>query len=430
MDDAHQQYSRVRGNDSLQLTGYLPRMVDPLLDDVLRGLPAVLVVGPRACGKTTTARRHVQDSLRLDRPADADLVRADPDTALRTRGTPLLVDEWQLVPEVLGAVKRAVDDGSGPGRFLITGSAQTDLTGAGWPLTGRAVRLPMWGLSQRELLGDPRAPSVLDRLAQQGLDGLPPSASRTDLVGYIDAALRGGLPDAALQPDERLRRLWLASYVDEIVARDGALVDGSRDPVRLRRYLQAWAANTAGVVEHTTLFEAAEINRLTAVGYDRLLTALLVVESLPAWSTDRLSRMTSRPKRHVVDPALIGPLLGVDRDGVLRDPSLMGRLLDSFVVAQLRPELAVAASAPRLYHLRDRDGRHEVDVVVELSDGRIIAIEIKAAATARREDARHLIWLRDRIGERMVCGLVLHTGPHSFVLDERIAAAPIAALWA
>lgn len=408
---------------------YLPRMVDPLLGDLLRGLPAVLVVGPRACGKTTTARRHVQDSLRLDRPADADLVRADPDTALRTRRTPLLVDEWQLVPEVLGAVKRAVDDGAGPGRFVLTGSAQTDLTAAGWPLTGRAVRLPMWGLSQRELVGDPHASSLLDRLAHEGLAALPSRSRPIDLVGYVDAALRGGLPDAALQRDDRLHRLWLASYVDEVVARDGALVDGSRDPVRLRRYLQAWAANTAGVVEHTTLFEAAEINRLTAVGYDRLLTALLVVESLPAWSTNRLSRMTSRPKRHLIDPALVGPLLGVDRAGVLRDPTLMGRLLDSFVVAQLRPELTVATCAPRLYHLRDRDGRHEVDLIVELADGRIIAIEVKAAATARRQDARHLMWLRDRIGDRMICGVVLHTGPHTFALDERIGAAPIAALW-
>ncbi|MGL4176815.1 MAG: ATP-binding protein [Dermatophilaceae bacterium] len=410
--------------------GYLPRMVDPLLDDLLRGLPAVLVVGPRACGKTTTARRHVQDSLRLDRPADADLARADPDTALQLRGTPLLVDEWQLVPEVLSALKRAVDDGSGAGRFVITGSAQTDLTGAGWPLTGRAVRLPMWGLCQRELVGDPHAPSLLDRLAEEGTDALASAPPSVDLVGYIDAALHGCLPEVALQPDERLRRRWLASYVDQVVARDGALVDGSRDPVRLRRYLQVWAANTAGVPDHITLFEAAGINRVTALGYDRLLIALLVVESLPAWSSTRLARMTSRPKRHLVDPSLVGPLLGMDRTGVLRDPAMMGRLLDSFVVAQLRPELAVATTNPRLYHLRDRDGRHEVDLIVELSDGRIIAIEIKAAATARREDARHLIWLRDSIGERMVCGLVLHTGPHSFMLEERIAAAPISALWA
>lgn len=404
-------------------------MVDGLLEELLGGLPAVLVVGPRACGKTTTARRHVRDELRLDRPSDAELVRADPDVAIASRVTPLLVDEWQLVPEVLGALKRAVDDESGVGRYLITGSAQTDLTGVGWPLTGRAVRLAMWGLSQRELVGDPRAASVLDRLAENGLAALRPPNQRIDLVGYIDTALRGGLPDAVLQPEEQLRRRWLSSYVDQIVARDGALVDGSRDPVRLRRYLQAWAANTAGVVEHVTLFEAAGINRATALAYDSLFSALLVVESLPAWSTNRLSRLTNRPKRHLVDPALIAPLLGADTAGVLRDPSLMGRLLDSFVVAQLRPELAVARCSPRLYHLRDRDGRHEVDAVIELADGRIVAIEVKAAATVHPEDARHLTWLRDRLGDRLICGLVLHTGPHIYGLSERITAAPIATLW-
>lgn len=419
----------VRESASVQPVEYLPRMVDGLLAGLLDGLPAVLVIGPRACGKTTTAGRHVVDMLRLDRPADADLVRADPDTALRIRSAPLLIDEWQLVPDVLGAVKRAVDDVSGVGRFVITGSAQTDLTSAGWPLTGRAVRLPMWGLCQRELDGDPQAESVLDVVARDGPTGLHPAGRPWGLVDYVEAALRGSLPDAALQDDERLRRRWWVSYVDEIVARDGALVDGARDPVRLRRYLQALAANTAGAPEHKSLYEAAGVNRATAVGYDRLLAALLVVDLLPAWSTSQLARLTSAPKRHLVDPALLGPLLGVDPAGVLRSPDLLSRVLESFVVAQLRAELTVAETAPRLFHLRDRDGRHEIDVVVELADGRVIGIEVKAAATARLSDARHLLWLRDRLGARMIAGIVLHAGPHSFPLDDRIQVAPISSLW-
>ncbi|MFN2495431.1 MAG: ATP-binding protein [Pseudonocardiaceae bacterium] len=408
---------------------YVPRVVDRLLEELTAGLPAVLVVGPRACGKTTTARRHVADLLRLDRPADAALVRADPDLALRIREAPLLIDEWQLVPEVLGAVKRAVDDDPRPGRFVLTGSSQADLTAAGWPATGRVVRLAMWGLCQRELVADPQAPSLLDQFAEHGASALRVPAQPPDLAGYVDAALRGGFPDLALQADARLRRRWLNSYTDEIVARDGALVDGGRDPVRLRRYLQAWAANTAGVVEHKTLYEAAEINRATAVDYDRLLTTLLVVDPVPAWSTNRLARLTSMPKRHLVEPALVVPLLGVDAAGVLRDPDLLGRLLDSFVLAQLRPELTVAERAPRVFHLRQREGRHEVDLVVEFADGRIVGIEVKAAATVTRSDARHLIWLRDQLGDRLVCGLVLHAGPHSYPLDDRIHAAPICSLW-
>lgn len=145
--------------------------------------------------------------------------------------------------------------------------------------------------------------------------------------------------------------------------------------------------NTAGVVEHRTLYETAEVKRLTAAGYDGLLAALLVVDSMPAWHTNRLSRLTSRPKRLLVEPALVGPLLGVDAAAVLRESDLRGRLLETFVVSQLRPELTVAETAPRLFHLRDRDGRHEVDVVIEFGDGRVVGIEVKAAATVGRSDA-------------------------------------------
>lgn len=287
----------------------------------------------------------------------------------------------------------------------------------------------MWGLSRRELVGEPRAGSVLDVLVDDGAAALRVPPRPPDLAGYVEAALRGGLPDAVLQPDPRLRRRWLTSYVEEIVARDGALVDGGRDPVRLRRYLQAWAANTAGAPEHKTLYEAAEINRLTAIGYDRLLHTLLVVEPVPAWSTNRLARLTSAPKRHLVEPALLGPLLGMDATGVLRDPDVLGRLLETFVLAQLRPELTVSEHPPRVYHLRQREGRHEVDLIIELADGRIVGIEVKAAATATRSDARHLIWLHEQIGDRLVCGIVLHAGPHSYPLAERIHAAPICSMW-
>jgi predicted AAA+ superfamily ATPase len=118
---------------------YLPRLVDPLLGELVSDHPAALIVGPRACGKTTTARRHSSGRLRLDRPAEAAVVRADPDAALQAGPFPLLVDEWQVVPEVLGAVKRAVDEESGSGRFLLTGSSQADLSVAGWPATGRLI---------------------------------------------------------------------------------------------------------------------------------------------------------------------------------------------------------------------------------------------------------------------------------------------------
>jgi len=151
---------------------------------------------------------------------------------------------------------------------------------------------------------------------------------------------------------------------------------------------------------------------------------------VPGWTVNRLKRLVRQPKRYLIDPALAGAALKLDASGVLRDGDLLGRLLDTFVAAQLRPELAVSASRPRLYHLRTREGRQEVDLLVELAGQRVVGIEIKATAAPSRADARHLAWLRDELGDRFAAGVVLHTGPRTFVLDQGIVAAPIAALWA
>lgn len=409
---------------------YLPRLVDPLLDELVADHPAVLVVGPRACGKTTTARRHTVGRLRLDRPAEATVVRADPDAALAAGSFPLLVDEWQVVPEVLGAVKRAVDEDATPGRFVLTGSAQSDLTAAGWPATGRVIRVAMFGLVERELEGGSARAPLLDRLVTGGLEQVSVSAAPPNIREYIARALRGGFPEAALAGSDRARMRWLASYVDQVVSRDAGLVGAVRDPVRLRRYLQALAASTGGMPTVKTLTDAAGLDYATATGYDGLLEHLLITERLPAWSANRLNRLVRLPKRHLVDPALAGPLLGVDSRAVLRDGDLLGRVLDSFVVAQLRADCVVSAlPSPRLFHARDANGRHEVDIVVELADGRVVGFEIKADAAPGAEAGRHLRWLRDALGVRFAAGVVMHTGPRAFSFPDGILAVPICAFW-
>jgi predicted AAA+ superfamily ATPase len=176
--------------------GYRPRLADQRLRDLLRSFPAVLVNGPRAAGKTTTARQMSADFVRLDQPARAAAFRADPDAALALLDEPALIDEWQEVPEVLGAVKRAVDDYSRPGRFILTGSVRAELEQQTWPGTGRLVRLPMYGLTEHEILGtlDPARPCFLDRLVTGDPTQLPLPREVPDLVGYVQMALRGGLP--------------------------------------------------------------------------------------------------------------------------------------------------------------------------------------------------------------------------------------------
>lgn len=389
----------------------------------------MLVTGPRATGKTTTARRHAASVVRLDRPAEAAAFRADPDAALRAHPEPLLLDEWQAVPEVLGAVKRAVDDEPRPRRFLLTGSVRGDIDEEMWPGTGRLVRMTMYGLTVGEALGRLGGLPFLERLVTGDVDALPLPPDVPDLLGYVELALRGGYPEPVLRLSEEARRAWLSGYLEQLLTRDAETLVGLRDPARLRRYFQALALSTAGLADHKTLYDAAGITRKTAIAYDQLLTNLFVLDSVPAWTTNRLTRLLRAPKRYLVDPSLATAALGLDTLAVMRDGDLLGRVLDTFVAAQLRPELELIPSNPRVHHLRDREGRREIDLVVESAAGDVIAFEVKAAAAPDNDDARHLVWLRDTLGERFRVGVVLHTGPRAFTLAERVLAVPICSLW-
>jgi predicted AAA+ superfamily ATPase len=220
----------------------------------------------------------------------------------------------------------------------------------------------------------------------------------------------------------------LDGYLDQLLTRDAEGLVNLRDPARLRRYFEALALNTAGLPEHQTLYTAAGIDRHTAVAYDRLLTNLFVAEALPAWMSNRLTRLIKTPKRYLVDPALVSTALRLDAAAVMRDGDLLGRILDTFVMAQIRPEVEVSALRPRLYHAREKDARHEIDIVGEVGPG-VVGVEIKATAAPSTTDAAHLCFLRDRLGDRFLGGAVLHTGPRAFALSERIFALPICALW-
>jgi predicted AAA+ superfamily ATPase len=409
------------------MSDYRPRHVDSLLTELLAAHPAVLLVGPRATGKTTTAEQHVETIVRLDREPQAIAFRSDPDAALREHAEPVLLDEWQQVPGVLGAIKRAVDADSRPGRFVITGSVRADLEAQGWPMTGRVLRVPMYGMTIKEQLGRLDTPPLVDRIADGHRPSLPPELP--DLRDYVDLALRGGYPEPALHLGTEGRRTWLESYVQQVLTRDVPSLDGPRDPVRMRRWMEAYALNSAGVVNDTTLYQAAGVDRRTSVAYERLLTNLMLIDTIPAWSSSRLRRLTLAPKRYLIDAALMVGVLRADTGAVMRDGALLGRLLETFVVSQIRAELPVSTSRPYLYHLRQSDGRHEIDLVAELGLERLIAYEVKATAAPRADDATHLTWLRESLGERFVAGVVFHTGPGRYELGERISAVPICALW-
>lgn len=408
------------------MVDYLGRLIDPVIEQLLAELPALSIVGPRASGKTTTAARHAHDIVRLDRDDEAAAFRADPDAAIATLREPILFDEWQEVPGVLGAVKRAIDADPRPGRFILTGSVRAELDVATWPGTGRVVPLTMFPMTVGERLGSMQTP-LIERVVRG--DHINTPLSTPNIVEYLELALSGGFPEPATRLTGASRQRWIEGYVSQSVARDAPGI-GRRDVVNLRRYLEACALHTGGVVDQISIARDAGVDRKTGADYDDLLQRLMLIDSTPAWTTNRLKRLIRTPKRFLVDASLLNGLFGSTPEAVLRDGKMLGRVIETFVMSQLRAEQVASPSRPRLYHFRQHDGRREIDVIAEVGAHTIVAIEVKAGAAPTASDARHLTWLRDELGDRFLAGVLLHTGQSTFELGNRLFATPISSLWA
>ena len=415
-----------------ELGNYTLRIADAILARHLSAWPAEFITGPRAVGKTTTALRYARSALRLDRPAERGLALDDPDIAIARGPFPLLIDEWQHAPDVLLAVKRAVDAVlRPPGRYIITGSARNDLHAGQWPLTGRVLDTRLWPLVGRERFGNASAPALFDRWDSGNRFNVPPDPP--DILGYIDIALDGGYPGAITASVTRARDDWMAAYVDLTTVRDldefylGA--GRRRSPETMRRYLVACALHTTGVVADTRLAEAAGLNRRTASRYHEIVTVLRLVADIPAWHSNRLKRLTTMPKRCMTDSGLAAWLMGADRETLIRDTDARGRTIETYVAAQLRAEVEASSGRVGMYHLRTQGGEHEIDLIVEFGP-RVAAFEIKTSSAPRPRDARHLVWLsRQLLPGRFAGGVVFHTGPHRYRLGDGIEAVPIAGLW-
>lgn len=406
---------------------YIKRASDSLIAEIVSEQPALMIVGPRACGKTTSAAVHAATVVRLDVVAEAAAFNNDPDAALRSLKEPILLDEWQVVPEVLGAVKRAVDRDYRPGRFILTGSVRARLERPTWPGTGRVTPVRMYGLSVAELLGRPDAKPMLNRI-MDGEDPVIPDHA-PDLREYVELALRSGYPEAALAKSERSRTRWMSGYLNHTMERDAVEESGLRDPDKFRGFFHAYALNSAGLVDDQTLIDATGLNRKTALSYEQTMVNLFMAERIPAWTTNRLKRLALSPKRFLIDPALVASVLGFDVNAVMRNGDVLGRIIETFVLSQIRCGICSTEAKVNLCHLRQHNGRHEVDLIVEYGGSNIVGIEVKATSAPDKSDARHLFWLRDELGDRFRKGVVLHTGPRMFELGDRVIAVPIAGLW-
>ncbi|MEO6331777.1 MAG: DUF4143 domain-containing protein [Gemmatimonadaceae bacterium] len=419
---------------------YNRRIIDDELDELLVGLSAIAIEGPKAVGKTATALERVKTVYRLDDPGQQQIVAADPSRILEGP-TPILLDEWQRVPESWDLVRRAVDEDPAPNRFLLTGSANplSPPTHSG---AGRIVRIRMRPLSMAERAVDDPTVSLGDLL--QGGRPVIQGETTVRIRRYAEEIVASGFPALRGLPARALRA-QLRSYVDRIVDRDfEELGRPVRNPETLRRWMRAYAAATSTTATLETIRDAATSGegdkpaRDSVLAYRSVLERLWILDPVPAWlpSRNHIARLAHPDKHHLADPALAATLLGTTIESLLegddagvampRDGTLLGHLFESLVTQSVR--VYAQSAEAEIRHLRTKGGRNEVDLIVERADRRVLGIEIKLAKTVTDADVKHLRWLRDELGDDLLDAIIVTTGSQAYRRQDGIAVVPAALL--
>ena len=423
---------------------YRTRVLDPVLDRYMADFSAIALQGAKGVGKTATARQRAASMFKLDDPQQLAVVEADLDRVLKA-DVPVVIDEWQLYPAVWDAVRNADDDPDTPrGRYLLTGSADPAI-GPAHTGAGRIVSLHMRPLSLAERLDTPTTVSLAELL-----DGGRPAVEGDtdfDLEAYTHEILASGFPGLRRYSENALRT-QLNSYISLITTKEFEQVGQTlRNENALRRWMAAYAAASSTTATFETIRDAATSNqnekpaRSTVAPYQDALQRLYILDPVPAWrpANNALREMGDAEKHQLVDPALAARLVRATSTKLLagqaagppivRNGTQLGAMFESLVTLSVRTYVqAIKEAEPEVRHMRTHRGTHEVDLIVERSDGAVIGIEVKLAEVPNSRDGQHLHWLESQIGEDLIDKIIITTGKSAYRRSDGIAVVPAALL--
>ena len=412
---------------------YRPRVLDASLAASLEAVGAVAIEGPKACGKTETARRASKSEVRIDTVPSHQAFAAAPDL-LFEGATPRLLDEWQAEPELWNYVRHAVDDRQAKGQFILTGSAVPRDDPSRHPGAGRFIHLRMRPMTLAETGHSTGRVSLAAILAGERVSAPDPGLTVPEIAERI---VVGGWPGhLGLTPAQALRATQ--GYVEDVCRVDVQRLDGiKRDPNGVRRLMSSLARNIATPATLEALTADANgsdggfIND-TIRGYLAALARLMITEDAPAWKRELRSktRLRATPVRHLADPSLATAALNANPARVLREINWMGFLFESLVVRDLR--VYAGALDAQLFHYHDNNGL-EADAIVEMPDGRWAGFEIKLGSSKAVVDeaAANLVKLRERVaGEPpLALGVITGTG-YALTRPDGVLQIPVGALTA
>lgn len=388
----------------------------------------VLVLGARQVGKSTLTKLIATSDrpatiVTLDNQGTRRAARDDPHGFIAGMRGPVLIDEVQRVPDLLYAIKEAVDENPVPGRFLLTGSANI-LTAPkiSESLAGRVRRIGLWPLAQSEIHHSDR--NFVDCL----FAGEPPQVSGAPVGrdAFVEVVARGGYP-AVRTLDEAQRRHWYRDYVQSIVERDLRDIASAQKLSEMPRLIRLLAAHSAKLLDYRRLASDLQLSDKTVSAYIELLRTIFLVHIVPAWRPGLRSRELHAPKLYLTDTGLLTQQLGADRRRIAEDDQLTGYALETFCGMEILKHQSWAREDSTLRHYRVADD--EIDIVLESQSGDLAAIEVKARASIREQDWRVIKKLRDRRPDRFNAGVLLYTGSQTIPLGDRIWAVPISGLW-
>jgi predicted AAA+ superfamily ATPase len=414
------------------VTELVPRLAQGLLDELVSALRIVIVNGPRQSGKTTLLKKyqcaHGGTYRTLDNRQDQEAAVADPAAFAAEGSPPRLIDEVHRGGDwLVRAIKMAVDEDPRPGQFILSGSSRfLTVPTLSESLAGRAAFVDLWPLSMAEQSGGPA--DFIARLFRDpaSLRGRESAWTRDDYVRVICA---GGYPEVLGLTSPVARRAWFDGYLTTVINRD---ISDFAEIGKIRaipRLLGLVAVRTGTPLVVSDLARSAELDRATVRTYLTYLDTVFLTAEIPFWSTNLTSRLSKSPKVFITDSGLAAHLLGV-ADADLRQvghPAL-GALAETFVFTELLKLRTVSEIPFTIYQFREREGR-EIDFILEGPGGAVAAIEVKSSTSPGTDSAKHLRWLRDKLGDRFVAGVVLHLGTRASSFGDGIYALPVSALW-
>jgi len=414
-----------------------PRKPQPLIEELLTEFRVLYLTGPRQAGKTTLARsvaeRLDMGYITLDDQAALASAESDPHGFIRSLGSKRVVlDEFQYAPSLIPAIKEASDklEPSEKGKFLLTGSADIFRSArAQEALPGHMARLELLPLSLGEITDQPL--NIIDYLVKGNFQSNPvPFTSREELAGFV---LRGGYPEVQSK-SPRAKQVWFNSYMEGRLYKDFETLYAARGDYRSK--LQAMAHYLAGLsgnlLKYASVGNALELNDKLVKSYVEILDLMFIVRRVPAYLKNRAKRLAARmPKIHYIDTGLACHLLGIRDEDQLLTSQYYGSLLESLVYMECCKQTSWAREEIGIYHFRD-NRKHEVDMVLERTNGQIIGVEVKASASVKSHDFKGLSVLAELSGGAFEQGILFYTGQEVLPFkqgEKTFYALPISLFW-